>query len=227
MDLEALKREAAHRAVDRVESGMRVGLGTGSTARYAILEIARRVGEGRLRAVSFVATSLESERLAQENGLVVDPLDPRPLDVAIDGADEISPQLDLVKGLGGALLREKLVEVQARRFVVIADHTKQVARLGERAPLPVEIVRFGAQSTLERLAAFGEPALRLRGNEPFVTDNGNFIADLRIEPTAAPADLEVRLKALTGVVETGLFLGMATEAIIALPGGVKELVRPG
>lgn len=133
-DLEALKKEAALRAVTLVRSGMRVGLGTGSTAKYAILAIGERLASGDLRGVVGVATSDASEVLARQVGIPVEPLDPRPLDLAIDGADEIDPALNLIKGLGGALLREKLTEVQARQLVIIADHTKLVTRLGEQAP---------------------------------------------------------------------------------------------
>jgi ribose 5-phosphate isomerase A len=224
MSLENLKAEAARRAVESVKDGMRVGLGTGSTARHAILEIARKVRAGELKGIVGVATSNESEELARANGIEVVGLDAQLLDIAIDGADEIAPNLDLVKGLGGALLREKLVEMQAREFIVVADHTKMVGRLGEKAPLPVEIVRFGAESTIERLSEFGGSVLRQKAGETFITDNGNFIVDLRFE-TDDVAGLERRLKSMTGVVETGFFLGMATRAFVAFEGEVREFTR--
>ncbi|WP_027461382.1 ribose 5-phosphate isomerase A [Deinococcus murrayi] len=225
-DLESLKKEAALRAVALVESGMRVGLGTGSTAKYAILELGRQLAAGELRDIVGVATSEASEALAREVGVPVQPLDPRPLDLAIDGADEIDPDLNLIKGLGGALLREKLTEVQARRLVIIADHTKRVTRLGEKAPLPVEIVRFGFLSTIERLRAL-VPGGRLRqpGAQPFLTDNGNYIYDAQLPAAFDPAALERRLKGTLGVVETGFFLGMADVAFVAAPQGVQELRR--
>lgn len=225
-DLEALKKEAALRAVALVESGMRVGLGTGSTAKYAILELGRKLAAGELRDIVGVATSEASEALAREVGVPVQPLDPQPLDLAIDGADEIDPDLNLIKGLGGALLREKLTEVQARRLVIIADHTKLVARLGEKAPLPVEIVRFGFLSTIERLRAL-VPGGRLRqpGAQPFLTDNDNYIYDAQLPAAFDPAALERRLKGTLGVVETGFFLGMADVAFVAAPQGVQELRR--
>ncbi|KEF35326.1 ribose 5-phosphate isomerase [Deinococcus sp. RL] len=225
-DLEALKKEAALRAVALVESGMRVGLGTGSTAKYAILELGRQLAAGELRDIVGVATSEASEALAREVGVPVQPLDPRPLDLAIDGADEIDPDLNLIKGLGGALLREKLTEVQARRLVIIADHTKLVARLGEKAPLPVEIVRFGFLSTVERLRAL-VPGGRLRqpGAQLFLTDNDNYIYDAQLPAAFDPAALERRLKGTLGVVETGFFLGMADVAFVAAPQGVQELRR--
>jgi len=224
MSLENLKAEAARRAVESVRDGMRVGLGTGSTARHAILEIARKVRAGELKGIVGVATSNESEELARASGIEVVGLDAQLLDIAIDGADEIAPNLDLVKGLGGALLREKLVEMQAREFIVVADHTKMVGRLGEKAPLPVEIVRFGFESTIERLGEFGTPVLRQKAGETFITDNGNFIVDLRFE-TDDVAGLERRLKSMTGVVETGFFLGMATRAFVAFEGEVREFTR--
>ena len=223
-DLEALKKEAAVRAAALVESGMRVGLGTGSTARYAIEEIGRRISAGELTGIVGVATSEASDVLAQQVGIATQPLDPRPLDIAIDGADEIDPGLNLIKGLGGALLREKLTEVQARRFIVIADHTKLVTRLGEKAPLPVEIARFGFLSTVGRLRALGLGGrLRQPGAQPYVTDNGNYIFDAQLPGSTDPAVLERQLKGTLGVIETGLFLGMAERAFVATGDGVLEL----
>lgn len=224
MDLEALKREAALRAVALVKSGDRVGLGTGSTAKYAIEEIGRKLASGELTGVVGVATSEASDALARQVGIPVEPLDPRPLDIAIDGADEIAPNLDLIKGLGGALLREKLTEVQARRFIVIADHTKLVEHIGEKSALPIEIARFGFLSTIERLRAI-LPSGRLRqpGAQPYVTDNGNYIFDAQIPAGTDIAALERQLKGTLGVVDTGLFLGMAERAFVAAPDGVTEL----
>lgn len=224
MNLENLKAEAAKRAVEFVKSGMRVGLGTGSTAKYAILEIARKIKSGELENIVGVATSVESENLARENGIVCENLDTRAFDVAIDGADEIALNLDLIKGAGAALLREKLVELQAKEFIVVADYTKIVERLGEKAALPVEIVRFGFESTFERLKKFGEPVLRQKNNELVVTDNGNYIADLRFSSDDA-VQLAQDLKQLAGVVETGLFIGLVTRAVVAFETGVRELTR--
>ncbi|GGM08907.1 ribose 5-phosphate isomerase A [Deinococcus aerophilus] len=226
IDLEPLKKEAALRAAGLVESGMRVGLGTGSTAKYAIEEIGRRLATGELRGVVGVSTSEASTVLAREVGIPVEPLDPRLLDLAIDGADEIAPNLDLIKGLGGALLREKLTEVQARRLIIIADHSKVVSRLGEKAPLPVEIAPFGFLSTIERLRRI-VPGGRLRqpGTQPYVTDNGNYIYDAQLPAQGDIAALERELKGTLGVVETGLFLGMAERAFVASPEGVRELTR--
>lgn len=225
-DLEALKKEAALRAVALVQSGQRVGLGTGSTAKYAIEELGRKLSAGELTGVVGVATSKASEQLAREVGLPVEDLDPRALDIAIDGADEIAPTLDLIKGLGGALLREKLTEVQSKRLIIIADHTKLVDTLGEKAPLPIEIVQFGFLSTIERLRKV-VPAGRLRmdGAKNYVTDGGNFIYDANLPAHFDPTMLERQLKGTLGVVDTGFFLGMAERAFVAAPDGVRELVR--
>lgn len=224
MNLELLKAEAAKRAVGYVKSGMRVGLGTGSTAKHAILEIARRLQTGELTDIVGVATSVESENMARENGIPVEPLDALKINVAIDGADEIAPNLDLIKGLGAALLREKLVERQAEEFIVVADYTKLVENLGEKAPLPIEIARFGFEATVERLKTYGEPILRRKNGELVLTDNGNYLADLRFISTDAP-HLARELKLLTGVVETGFFIGMANRAVVAFENEVREFTR--
>lgn len=225
-NLEALKKEAALRAVALVGSGQRVGLGTGSTAKYAIEEIGRKLATGELTGIVGVSTSEASEKLAREVGIPTEPLDPRPLDIAIDGADEIAPNLDLVKGLGGALVREKVTEVQARRLIIIADHTKLVQKLGEKAPLPIEIVPFGFLSTVERLREFLPGGrLRMNGARNYVTDNGNYIFDAQLPADFDARDLERRVKGTLGVVDTGLFLGMAERAFVAAPDGVQELVR--
>ena len=224
MNLENLKEEAAKCAVEYVKSGMRVGLGTGSTAKYAILEIARKLKSGELANITSVATSVASENLARENGIIVEDFDTQMLDVAIDGADEIAPNLDLIKGAGGALLREKLVELQAKEFIVIADYTKIVKSLGEKVSLPIEIVRFGFESTIQRLENYGEPVLRRKTGEIYVTDNGNYIADLKFSNDNA-AKLALELKQLSGVVETGFFIGMANRAIVAFETEVRELLN--
>jgi len=224
MNLENLKAEAARRAVGFIKSGMRVGLGTGSTARYAILEIARKINAGELENITSVATSNESEKLAREKGIAVEDLGTQALDIAIDGADEIAPNLDLIKGAGAALLREKLVELQAKEFIVIADYTKLVKHLGEKVSLPVEIVRFGFESTIQRLKIYGEPVLRRKDGGIVITDNSNYIADLRFSTDDAPR-LAQDLKQLAGVVETGFFIGMATRAIVAFESEVKEFNR--
>ena len=220
------KRRAGERAVEFVEDGMTVGLGTGSTAYWMVEALGLRVREG-LR-VRCVPTSRRTEEQARALGIPLVGLgDVLELDLAIDGADEIGPGLALIKGGGGALLREKLVASAARRFVVIADALKKVEVLG-RFPLPVEVVPFAWELTARRVAEVtrAEPALR-RGerSEPYVTDNGNFILDCRCGEIPDPARTERELKALVGVVECGLFVGMADLAVIAAGEGV-EVVRP-
>jgi len=223
--LEQYKKEAAHAAASLVESGMVVGLGTGSTARYAVLEIARRLREGEIQGVRGVPTSEATAELARKEGIPLVDLPPEGVDLAIDGADEIAPDLSLIKGLGGALLREKIVESTAREFVVVADHTKKVPVLG-RGVVPVEIVPFGYRATLRAIAALGgEAELRMDGDEFFFTDNGHLIADVRFGPIGDPLGLHRALLEIPGVVETGLFVGLASRALVAGPFGLEEL-RP-
>ncbi|MER3484294.1 MAG: ribose 5-phosphate isomerase A [Meiothermus sp.] len=219
-NLETFKQQAAIAAVQHVESGMIVGLGTGSTAKYAVLEVGRKLREGELRDIRAVPTSEATAKLATEQGIPLMELDPYGVDVAIDGADEIDPGLNLIKGLGGALLREKIVEQTARLFAAVADHTKLVDRLG-RGFLPLEIVPFGYRVTLRGLEAFGEPQLWMKDDQPFVTDGGNYAVKMRVAPIENPAALHAQLKAMVGVVETGLFPQMATKAYVAGENGVQ------
>ncbi|HJQ35164.1 MAG TPA: ribose-5-phosphate isomerase RpiA [Pyrinomonadaceae bacterium] len=220
------KRRAGERAVEFIEDGMAVGLGTGTTAYWAVARLGERVRAG-LR-VRCVPTSRRTEEQARALGIPLVGLgEVIELDIALDGADEIGPGLALIKGGGGALLREKLVASAARRFVVIADASKRVELLG-RFPLPVEVVPFAWELTARRVAPVVnvEPALRRdeRG-EPYITDNGNFILDCRCGEIHDPARTERELKALTGVVECGLFVGMADLAVVATEEEV-EIIRP-
>ncbi len=221
---EAAKRAAGEAAAALVEDGMLLGLGTGSTVRFLVDAIGRRVREEGLR-VTGVPTSVATATQASALGIPLAEPD-QPLDLAIDGADEVERgTLRLIKGLGGALLREKIVAQLARRFVVVADAGKVVTVLGERAPLPVEVTRFGLAATTRRVAeAGGRPALRLgAGGEPFATDGGNLILDCAgFAPIADPFTLARTLRAIAGVIETGLFLRIATEALIAHPDGRIE-----
>ncbi|ETN88623.1 MULTISPECIES: ribose-5-phosphate isomerase RpiA [Thermus] len=222
--LESYKKEAAHAAVAFVQDGMVVGLGTGSTARYAVLELARRLREGELRGVKGVPTSEATKDLALREGIPLVDLPPEGVDLAIDGADEIAPDLSLIKGLGGALLREKIVESNAKEFIVIADHTKKVSVLG-RGVVPVEIVPFGHLATLRAIRALGgEPELRMNGDEVYFTDGGHLIADVRFGPIGDPLGLHKALLEIPGVVETGIFVGLATRALVAGPMGVEEIL---
>lgn len=227
-DREGYKRQAALAAADRVASGTVVGLGTGSTAGHAITELAARLDDGRLADVSGVPTSEATAAMARRLGIpLVDPGPTHPVAVAIDGADEIAPDLSLVKGGGGAMLRERIVAALAAEFVVVADSTKLVPALGSTAPVPVEVAVFGIAATMERLAPLGEPSLRHDGDRPFVTDNGNAVIDLTTGPIADPAALDTELRAVPGVLATGLFVGMAHLAVIAGPDGVRYLEPPG
>ena len=223
-DAAALKAAAAAAAVELVEDGMLLGLGTGSTA----AEFIRLLGLRRGR-VSAIATSRASAQLAHAVGLTVLEEAPRRLDLAVDGADEIDGRLDLIKGRGGALVREKLVALQADRFVVIAESSKLVPRLGA-GTLPVEVLPFMWKQTAARvLAAVPGAQLALRGGEgsPFVSDNGNLCLDLVVPGGIADtAALGRDLKAITGVVDHGLFVALATEALVAGPNGVRRLGRP-
>ncbi|HLM55770.1 MAG TPA: ribose-5-phosphate isomerase RpiA [Pyrinomonadaceae bacterium] len=219
------KQRAGHEAAELVEDGMAVGLGTGSTAFYLVERLAERVREESLR-VRCVPTSRRTQEQARAAGLtLIDFSEVRELDLAVDGADEIGPGLSLIKGGGGALLREKLVASSARRFVVIADAAKRVGVLGN-FPLPVEVVPFAWQVTAGRVARVTgvEPSLRRgAGGEVFVTDNGNYILDCRCGRIPDPARTERELKLLTGVVECGLFVGLAHSAIVGTDEGVEVI----
>jgi len=227
MNRDEQKRQAAEAAVALVQDGMVVGLGTGSTAAFAIEALIRRVREGL--SIVGIPTSERSAAQARAGGIrLVDFADHPRIDLTIDGADEIAPgQLDLVKGLGGALLREKIVAAASKRLVIVADAPKLVERLGTTTPVPVEVVPFGWQTTVVRLTAHGaHPVLRVgQDGEPFLTDGGNLILDCGFEPIADPAALERALSQTIGVVENGLFIGMADMALVATAEGVRRFDR--
>jgi ribose 5-phosphate isomerase A len=219
-----LKRAAAEKALELVQDGMLVGLGSGSTARYFTEGVGRLVSEGM--KVRGVPTSRETAELAAQVGIPIVTELVGPIDLAVDGADEVDPALNLIKGRGGALFREKLVAAAARRFVIVVDESKLVKRLGVGV-LPVEVLPFLWRSTAERLAALGV-SLVVRGGEetPYITDNGNLILDLSGEGEINhPAELAAKLKNITGVVEHGLFVDMTDTVIVAGPEGPKALGR--
>jgi ribose 5-phosphate isomerase A len=223
-EADVLKRTAAERALELVRDGMLVGLGSGTTASLFVGGLSRRVAAG-LR-VTGLASSERTARLAAASGVpMVQEVD-RPLDLAVDGADEIDPQRNLLKGRGGALFREKLVALNAERFVVVADSSKLVEQLGEGA-VPVEVLPFLWRRTAARLAALGAIwALREDAGQPYVTDNGNLILDLTFaERIRDPAGLAAELKGTPGVLEHGLFWGIATGCIVAGPEGIRILGR--
>lgn len=230
MNAEQLKRQAAERAVALVEDGMKLGLGTGSTARHVLQVIAERRKRGELADIAGVPTSRATEDLARELGIPLTTLDKNPtLDLAIDGADEVDPDLNLIKGLGGALLWEKIVASAARRFVIVCDESKLVQRLGQKAPLPVEVVPFAYQIHVPFLEALGaKPKLREKdGGMPFVSDGGHYIIDCAFPEGVRDAwGLENALNHRAGIVETGLFLEMAEMVIVAAEDGINVLERP-
>lgn len=228
-DRDALKRAAAAEALKRVRSGMVLGLGTGSTTAHFLDLLAARIEEGALEGVAGVPTSERTASAARSLGIPVTTLDrAAELDLAVDGADEVDPGLDLIKGLGGALLREKIVAQAARRLVIVVDDSKLVERLGERAPLPVEVIPFGWQRQRDFARGLGADAeLRSDGpEEPYVTDNGNYVLDCRFPGGIDdPVGLDRALRARAGVVETGLFLEMAAEVVVGRSEGVRSIRR--
>lgn len=226
------KLAAAAAAIEHVEAGMALGLGTGSTAKLMVDLLGERVRGGL--SVTCVSTSSVTEAQARALGIPMTTLDQLGrLDLTIDGADEIAPDLSLIKGAGGALLQEKIVAASSGRMLVIADASKDVAYLGAFA-LPVEIVRFGWQTTEERVKAllsaqgFGDApcARRETDGAPYVTDEGHYLLDLRLGRIDDPAGLDAALNAMPGVVETGLFIGLASAAIIGMPDGTVRRLGP-
>jgi ribose 5-phosphate isomerase A len=218
------KRAAAEKALELVQDGMLLGLGSGSTARYFTEGVGRLVAKGM--KVRGVPTSRETAELAAENGIQIVTELVGAIDLAVDGADEVDPALNLIKGRGGALFREKLVAAASRRFVVVVDESKLVKRLGAGV-LPVEVLPFLWRTTAERITALGV-SLTVRGGEevPYITDNGNLILDVTVEGgIKKPAELGVELKKVTGVVEHGLFVGMTDTCIVAGPEGPKAIGR--
>ena len=222
IDLDSLKRATALKAVEYVKDGMIVGLGTGSTARHMVLALGEKVKAGmKLRAV---ATSQEAAALARQVGITLIDSDNRwTIDVAIDGADQVDPHFNLIKGGGGALLKEKIVAASAKQFIVLVDYTKQVPVLGGPFPLPVEVIPFGWGSTAREIEALtnSRVVLRERNGAPFTTETGNMIVDVHIARIDQPRDLEFALDQIPGVVETGLFVGRTDLLIVGTPHGTE------
>src|SRR5437588_5691010 len=224
MSAEQQKIEAAREALRSVRSGMSLGLGTGSTAKEFVTLLGHAIARGELRDIRCTCTSNQTEEQARSLNIPLFALaEIAPLDLAIDGADEIDARLCLIKGRGGALLREKIVEQQAKRFIVIADESKLVERLGVGA-LPVEVTPFARKVLEQRFDAMGlAPALRLRDGAPRITDEGHLILDVRVPSDQDIAEIVARIRECAGVVETGFFPREATEAIIAAPDGIRRL----
>lgn len=224
------KKAAAEAAAGLVEDGMVLGLGTGSTAAFFIEALGQRLAADGLR-ITGIPTSRQTEELARGCGIPLSSFaEHAQIDLAVDGADEIERgTLCLIKGHGGALLREKIVAAASRRMVVIADESKLVSQLGSLVAVPVEVVRFGWQATARSLAKIGgNPSLRLgKDNTPYVTDGGNFIMDCAFGPIADPKEVAHQLDHVVGAIEHGLFLKYASQAIVAGRDGVKKFQKSG
>jgi|SRR5664279_794613 len=219
-----VKQLAAEKAVTFLDNGMTVGLGTGSTAYWAIEKIGEKVkNEGwKIRAI---ATSIRSEEQALGLGIpIVNFSSVHTIDVTIDGADEVDGCLQLIKGGGGALLREKIVATNSRQMIVVADESKWVRNLG-KFPLPVEVIHFGWEWTFEKLQLLGCRAIRrMNGTEPYLTDNGNFIVDCAFEEISDAPQLHAAVNAITGVVDNGLFIQIATKLVLGFNDGTTRIL---
>jgi len=215
------KRIAAETAVEYLEDGMVVGLGSGTTAYWAIQKMGERVRTGL--KIKAIASSKKSENLAKEQGIELILFSELEfIDITIDGADEVDPDMNLIKGGGGSLLREKIIAAASKRLIIIVDESKLVERLG-RFALPVEVIPFGSEITLKTLHNMDcTPKLRLFENNPYLTDNGNYIVDCDFGLINHPEDLHNRIKLLLGVVETGLFIHMAKQVIIGCKDGTVK-----
>ncbi|HEY8711356.1 MAG TPA: ribose-5-phosphate isomerase RpiA [Thermoanaerobaculia bacterium] len=226
MDALEMKVAAAREALSHVRSGMTLGLGTGSTASELVRLLGDALKQGTLHDLRCTSTSEQTAELARSLGIEILPLAiVAPLDLAIDGADEIDSRLRLIKGRGGALLREKIVEQQARRFIVIADESKIVEKLG-LGPLPVEVTPFAREVLEQRFRDMGlEPVLRIRDGKPRITDEQHLIFDVRVPRDQDIADVVAQIREHSGVVDTGFFPTEATEAIIAGPRGIRRMKR--
>ncbi|HXU35848.1 MAG TPA: ribose-5-phosphate isomerase RpiA [Blastocatellia bacterium] len=220
------KRRAAEHAIGMVNDGQVIGLGTGSTAKFAIEGLGRRIREGL--SIRGVPTSIGTEKLAREAGISLVELNEVPVvDITIDGADEVDPDFNMIKGGGGALTREKLVALASKKRVILVDESKLVSKLGESRSLPVEVLPFAWAVSARKLSQLGCTAgLREVAGLPFVTDNGNYILDCDFGALADPATLESRIKLLSGVIESGLFIGIADTLVIGFDDHIEVKKRP-
>jgi len=226
MDVAEQKRRAAWRAAAFIESGMTVGLGHGTTAAFAVERIAERLRSGGLVDILCVPCSEEVARQAERLGIPLTTLDERPtIDLTIDGADEVDAEMNLIKGGGGALLREKVVADASEREIIVVDGTKLSPRLGTRFALPVEVVPFAWTVEVAALESLDAHVLRRGGEDPFLTDQRNFILDCDFGPIERPAELARRLDARPGVVAHGLFIDLATDLVVATERGVEHFAK--
>ena len=223
-----MKQAAAIEAVKMVMDGQVVGLGSGSTAELFILELGKRVQTEGLDLIG-IPTSKRSESIGREAGIPISTLvEHGDIDITVDGADEVDPNLDMIKGLGGALLREKMIAEATQKEVIVIDESKLVHQLGTKAPLPVEVVQFSYEHIARRLAKLGcTPKLRQKDSKTYVTDNGNYILDCAFKGMEDPEGIEAKIHKIPGAIETGLFIGIADVVIIGTPTGVRQMKRKG
>ena len=221
MDKERFKQMAAEKAVEEIQSGAIVGLGTGSTVYYVLLVLGRKVRDG-LNIIG-IATSKQTETISAKQGIPLSTLAEHPvIDLTIDGADEIDANLNLIKGGGGALVREKIIAHASKRLVIVADESKLVSVLGTTFALPVEVLQFGWEATQTAINHIcGKSTFRRSGEKPFLSDNGNYILDCHVEAIRQPEQIELQLNNLPGVIENGLFVNRADKAIIGTASGVE------
>ena len=223
-----LKKQAAHAAVEFIKSGNVIGLGTGSTTRFAILELAERLQSKKLQKIVGIASSKKTERLAQKLGIPLVDFESHPhIDLVIDGADEVDPDLNLIKGGGAAMLREKVLAQASSCNVIILDDSKVSARLGLKSDLPVEVLPFAWPAEMEYIKLLGgKPELRRKADGKILkTDQGNYILDCRFEEMENPEQLEFQLNQRAGIIAHGLFIGLTTDVIIAGTNGCKHLIK--
>jgi ribose 5-phosphate isomerase A len=226
--LDGYKHQASKYAVQMVRPGMVVGLGFGSTAIHALRLIGELIQKGELEEIRAVPTSDSIEKAAREHHIPITTLgEIKTIDITIDGADEIDPDLNLIKGGGGALLREKIVAQASRREIIVADYTKRSPQLGTNFDLPVEVLPFGWEAQIDFLTELGaDPCRRMTSDDhPFVSDSGNFILDCKFGPISELDSLARRLESRAGIIEHGLFLGLASEAVVAGPDGIDHITR--
>jgi ribose 5-phosphate isomerase A len=228
-NIDRLKKKAAEKAVDHVVSGNVLGLGTGSTVRFALERLAVQIKAGAIKDVVGIPSSIQTEEISLHLGIPLTSFDHyTKIDLTIDGADEVDPALNLIKGGGGALLREKVLAQASNKNIIIIDKTKFSKRIGTRWPVPIEIIPFAWPVEAAYLRTLeGEPLLRMKGDgSPFTTDQGNYVLDCRFGVIHDPDQLAASLEGRAGIVEHGLFLHLATEVIIADEDGIKTLKRP-
>ena len=224
MEKEELKKLAGEKAVEHIEDGMIVGLGTGSTVEYTLRKLGTLVRDGL--KIKGIPTSIHTQRIAKEEKIPLTTLEENPvIDVTIDGADEVDSDISLIKGGGGALLREKVIAFNSKKVIIVIDDSKVVKALGIDFPLPVEVVKFGWTSTKKTLEDFGcnVELRKIMGEEPFITDNSNYILDCEFERIAEPEQLEIDMNNSPGVVENGLFIGLVDEVIVGGKQGILTL----